>query len=45
MAVKWEYEVGPLTVNFRVLVEPKGFLRLVMVVRVVSLPRADLHGR
>ena len=32
MAVKWEYEVGPLTLNFRVLLEPKGFLRIVMVV-------------
>ena len=32
MAGKWEYEIGPLTANFRVLMEPKGFLRIVMVV-------------
>ncbi|CAI8014674.1 Synaptophysin [Geodia barretti] len=32
MAVKWEYQVGPLTLNFRVLLEPKGFLRILMVI-------------
>lgn len=32
MAVQWEYRVGPLTLNFRVLLEPKGFLRIIMVV-------------
>ena len=32
MAVKWEYKVGPITANFRVLLEPKGFLRIIMVV-------------
>lgn len=30
--VKWEYKVGPLTVNFRVLLEPKGFLRIIVLV-------------
>lgn len=32
MAVKWEYELGPLTVNLRVLLEPKGFIRIIMMV-------------
>ena len=32
MAVKWESKLGPLTFNFRVLLEPKGFLRILMVV-------------
>ncbi len=30
--VKLEYEVGPLTVNLRVLLEPKGFLRIILLV-------------
>ena len=30
--VKWEYEVGPLKLNFRVLLEPKGFLRIIIAV-------------
>lgn len=34
MAVKLEYEVGPLTLNFRVLLEPKGFLRIIIAVSV-----------
>jgi hypothetical protein len=32
MAVKWEYKLGPLTLNFRVLLESKGFLRILMVI-------------
>lgn len=32
MAVQWEYKVGPLTINFRALLEPKGFLRILMVI-------------
>ncbi len=31
--MKWEYKCGPLTINFRILVEPKGFLRIIMLVR------------
>ena len=30
--VKWEYDVGPLKLNFRVLLEPKGFLRIIIAV-------------
>ena len=30
--VKWEYQVGPVTFNFRVLLEPKGFLRIIIAV-------------
>lgn len=30
--VQWEYKVGPLTVNFRVLLEPKGFLRIIVLI-------------
>ncbi len=30
--VEWEYKVGPLTINFRVLLEPKGFLRIILFV-------------
>ena len=41
MAVKWEYEVGPLTINFRALVEPKGFLRIIMVVSAAALLLLD----
>ena len=32
MALRWEYEVGPLKMNFRVLMEPKGFLRIIIAV-------------
>ena len=28
----WEYEAGPVKANFHVLIEPKGFLRIIMVV-------------
>ena len=31
--VQLEFKVGPLTVNFRVLLEPKGFLRIIILVR------------
>lgn len=40
MAVKWEYKVGPLTINFRALLEPKGFLRILTVVRKLCLAAA-----
>lgn len=30
--VQWEVEVGPLKLNFRVLLEPKGFLRIIIAV-------------
>lgn len=35
--VQWEYKVGPLTVNFRVLLEPKGFLRIVLLVSLAAV--------
>ena len=34
MALQSEYQCGRLTVNVRALVEPKGFLRIIMLVRV-----------
>ena len=30
--VKTEFELGPLKVNLRVLLEPKGFLRIIVFV-------------
>ena len=30
--VNLEFKAGPLTVNFRVLLEPKGFLRIIVFV-------------
>ena len=32
--VQWEYDLGPLKVNFRVLLEPKGFLRIIVFVSI-----------
>lgn len=43
MAVQWEYKVGPLTINFRALLEPKGFLRILMVVRKLCLARGSCN--
>lgn len=43
MAVQWEYKVGPLTINFRALLEPKGFLRILMVVRKLCLDRGSCN--
>ena len=41
--VQWEHKVGPLTLNFRVLLEPKGFLRIIIAVsEQISLPIAGL---
>ena len=41
--MQWEYKVGPLTVNFRVLAEPKGFLRIVLFVS--CLLDCNIEGR
>lgn len=30
--VQTEFKVGPLTINLRVLLEPKGFLRIILLV-------------
>ena len=32
MAFKSEYKVGHMVINLRVLMEPKGFLRIIMMV-------------
>ncbi len=29
---QFQYKLGPLTVNLRVLLEPKGFLRIILLV-------------
>ncbi len=29
---QFQYKLGPLTVNLRVLLEPKGFLRIIVLV-------------
>lgn len=41
--VEWERKVGPLTLNFRVLLEPKGFLRIIIAVsEQIGLPIVGL---
>ena len=32
MAFKTEYKVGHMVINLRILLEPKGFLRIIMMV-------------
>ena len=32
MAFKSEYKVGHMVINLRILLEPKGFLRIIMMV-------------